>query len=242
MFFCNLKRHPYFSQRVEPIGKGKETFILVPASINPVSQKYVISKEYLEPDANMQQGNSYDNSQYDRMQSRWQESNKEAERAAKGKSKAVYTTNSRSNDDDVQWPSDIPNASSQSAFPTLSSRNDEPRYQRFDRENYSGRSSSPPGFDERTRLSEIRKKKMNQPRSPYGGLNNEYDHSTEISTTLIDFQDTDNRGTRWTDEFEERKIREPELKPKIKHMYNQKTPDHNNRSSGPTPGKMYVID
>jgi len=67
----------------------KDYYVLVPATLDPLTQKYLLPQDL--PESTLQR--SYDNSQYDRTDHQWQGNNRE-ERSAKGKAKAVS-----SNDD-----------------------------------------------------------------------------------------------------------------------------------------------
>ncbi|CAI2175514.1 10951_t:CDS:10 [Funneliformis geosporum] len=215
LYFCHLQNHSYFSKTVKPI--AKDNYILVAAIGHPVTKKFVVPREHLISDPNLQQDSYSHDIQYDRMQLKWQESNKEAERAVKGKAKVVYPpsnpTPSRLSND-MQWPPITPDTKSTSVF-SSPSRNESYQSQRFDREFYP-ESISPP----------TPKKSNETHRNSY--------QTTQVSTTLIDLDN----DSPWTEEFEENKIRVTEIRPKTKQMINQKNPNSNNRPVGPTPGKM----
>ncbi|CAG8476592.1 5941_t:CDS:10 [Funneliformis caledonium] len=218
LYFCPLQNHSYFSKTVKPI--AKDNYILVAAIGHPVTKKYIVPRENLISDPNLQQDSYSHDIQYDRMQMKWQESHREEERAVKGKAKVVYPpsnpTPSRLSND-MQWPSHTPDVKSTSTFPAPTSRNDDFGYQsqRNNRESYPG--SNAPSTPKKP--NEFRKS---------------YDHTNQVSTTLIDL-DTDEQ---WTDTFNENKVIVTAIKPRTKQMFNQKNPNSNNRPDGPTPGKM----
>jgi hypothetical protein len=109
--------------------ENKNFFILLPATLDPATQRYLLPRDI--PESNLQR--AYDNNQFDRMENQWQENNREEERAAKGKAKVVSPNNdfydqaSRNWDSipkprESQWSQNAPNSNSTDAFPALSAQ------------------------------------------------------------------------------------------------------------------------
>ncbi|GES92194.1 hypothetical protein GLOIN_2v1592315 [Rhizophagus clarus] len=133
LHFCHIFKHPYFSKTVKL--DIKDFYVLIPATLDPLTQKYVLPRDM--PEGNLRKSN--DNDQRNRMEHQWQEDNREEERASKGKNKAVS-----SNDDfyqnasrnwasipqpkESQWSQSAPpNSNSMNAFPALSASRDQNR-------------------------------------------------------------------------------------------------------------------
>jgi hypothetical protein len=221
--------------------ESEDAYILVAATVDPLTRKYVLPREI--SDSNLQRDNySHDNDQ----RLNWQENSREAERVAKGKAKAVSSTNNSSRsrptslDDsqynwpeiprpkEVLWTRDTPDANSKDDFPDLSRSNEIGNQNR--RPNKGRRalqSENPPSvsqaLDERSYPSEeqhlARKEAKEAKIQRLRKQKSEYGNSDD----LIEFDD------------------EPEFKPVIKRTVMQKNPNKNNYSDTSTPGRMYVI-
>ena len=247
LYFCPLQRHPYFSRTVL-INDPEDVYVLVAATIDPVTQKYVLPRnisETMNSDSRPQNTNQWhsDNNpqntdQYGRMKAMQQENNIEAERATKGKTNTNINNNHKpaSSDEFQNWPSiprpkddlwksSVPDPKSLETFPTLGSGTGKMN-QRSNRGSYSERTSSyeyPPlnsrTIDERSNPSE--EQRLARKEAKKQRLREQSEQKSRYSNDLI------------IDD-------EPELKQVVKRTIVQKNPNKINLSDTLTPGKMCV--
>ncbi|PKY39580.1 hypothetical protein RhiirA4_393647 [Rhizophagus irregularis] len=124
LYFCHILKHPYFSKTMKL--DIKDFYVLVPATLDPLTQKYLLPQEL--PESTLLR--SYDDNQFNRQ---WQENNENnrEEKSTKGKAKAVspnddfYDSSSRnwgsiSRPEETKWSQNAPNTKSMDAFPALS--------------------------------------------------------------------------------------------------------------------------